>query len=235
MIDIHCHILPGIDDGPKDWDTSLEIIKLSISEGISQIIATPHWVQGTNWETDSVEIIDKVHYLNKRLEKENIDLEVFPGMEVAITDSLVDLVKVGEVLTLAGTNCLLLEMPFRSLPLGLETIIEELLSNDIIPILAHPERNADFQNNPKSIKKFIDLGSMVQVTSTSFIGSYGKEAQRCAIEFSKLNIVDFIATDAHSPVRRPPFIKESLNIWKKHSKGDIKKLIDDGYKKLGIN
>lgn len=235
MIDIHCHILADIDDGPKDWDTSLEIIKLSVSEGISKIIATPHWVQGTNWETDSEEIINKVDTLNSLLQKENIDLEVYSGMEVAITDKLVDLVKSGDVLTLAGTNCLLLEMPFRSLPFGLDNIIKELLSNDIFPILAHPERNADFQNEPKSMMKFIDLGAMVQVTSTSFTGSYGKEAQRCAVEFSKLNIIDFIATDAHSPVRRPPLIKESLNIWKKYSMGNINKFIEDGYKKLGIN
>ncbi len=234
MIDIHCHILADIDDGPKDWETSLKIVRLSKSEGISKIIATPHWVQGTKWETNAKEIIKKTEILNQLLEKEDIEIKVFPGMEVAITDRLVDLVKSDEILTLAGTKCILLEMPFRSLPFGLEKIIDEFLSNDIVPILAHPERNADFQNKPAMIKEFVQLGALVQVTSTSFTGSYGKEAQKCVIGFSKLNLIDFIATDAHSPERRPPLIKEALSIWEKYSKGNIDKFIAEGYEKLGM-
>lgn len=233
MIDIHCHILADIDDGPKDWETSIKIAKLSKSEGISKIIATPHWVQGTNWETNSEEIIKKVDILNRLIDKEKINIKVFPGMEVAITERLVHLLNSGEILTLAGTKCLLLEMPFRSLPFGLEKILNELLLNDIVPILGHPERNIDFQNKPSVIKKFIELGAMVQITSTSLTGSYGKEAQKCAIELSKLNFVDFIATDAHSPERRPPLIKEALHIWEKYSKGNIERFIDESYEKLG--
>ncbi|MGH7884457.1 MAG: tyrosine-protein phosphatase [Thermodesulfobacteriota bacterium] len=235
MIDIHCHILPDIDDGPDNWNTSIEIAKKALSENIKNIVATPHWIKGTNWETDSKEVIDKTNTLNELLDRENIKLKVFPGMEAAITDGIVDHIRNGEVLTLAGTNCLLLDMPYGSLPYGINIIFKELVSNNIFPIIAHPERNTDFQSNPNIIKKFIDIGAMVQVTSSSFIGNFGNEAKNCALDFSKMNVIDFIATDAHSLHKRPPLIKEALQIWKKYSKGNIEKLIEESYKKLGID
>lgn len=235
MIDIHCHILPDIDDGPSNWDVSIEIAKKAVSEGITNIVATPHWIQGTNWETDSGEVKEKTALLNTLLNNQNIPLTVHPGMEAAITEGLDKLIKNGEVLTLAGTNCLLLDMPYGSLPYGIEIILSNLVSNSIIPVIAHPERNTDFQSNPGIVKKFKDIGAMIQITSTSFMGSFGDEARTCAISFSKMNVIDFIATDAHSVNKRPPIVREAFKIWEKYSNGNSEKLKLSSFEKLGMD
>ena len=234
MIDIHCHILPNIDDGPKDWDMSIEMAKMANSEGIDKIIATPHYIKGTDWETDANEIKEKVDELNNRLVSEDVQVKIYPGMEVAITEKIPELVDKKVVLKMADTDFLLLEVPFGNLPFGIDTIIKELVDNKITPILAHPERCMDFQKNPKKINRFIKLGAMIQVTSLSFSGDYGKGAKNCSIKFSKMNVIDFIATDAHSTERRPPVIQEALKDWQKYSNGSIHELIESGEKKLGL-
>lgn len=235
MIDIHCHILPGVDDGPSEPEVSLEMAIKAASEGITAIVATPHWIQGTNWETDSSVVKKKTGEINKLLSGHNVPLKVFTGMEVALTDRLPQLIERGEVLTLADTDCLLLDMPYGSLPYGIEIILQELVSCNITPVIAHPERNTDFQSNPKIVKKFIDKGAMIQITSTSFLGNFGNEARKCAEEFAKMNIIDFIATDAHSVNKRPPLVKEAFRIWEKCSGGSRERMKEESYKKLGID
>ena len=220
MIDIHCHILPDIDDGSKSWDESIQMAKVARDDGTRAIITTPHWIEGSNWEPGTELIKEKVEQLNKRLADENIDLKVYPGMEIGITENLMSYFSNGRLLKLAGSTLALFETPYYSLPIGVDEIIFQLTSQDITPVFAHPERNIDFQNNPESIIPFVDKGALVQVTAFSFLGRFGPDAEKCVKDFAKMGLIDFIASDGHSADKRPPLISKGLEAWKNISGDD---------------
>jgi len=210
MIDIHCHLLPNIDDGPSSWEESLEMARIASQDGIRTTIATPHWIQGTKWEPNPDEIKKKVDELNNKLKENEIPLNVLPGMEVGISENLPKLVSSGEVLTLGEGRYLLIEIPFVSIPCGIEEIIFNLKDIGIHPVLAHPERNQELQKNPKKILELTGTGASIQVTSGSLCGNFGEKAKRCAIQFAKDGVIDAVASDAHSTVKRPPIITDGL-------------------------
>ncbi len=212
MIDIHCHLLPNVDDGPSSWEETLDMARIASQDGIRMAIVTPHWIQGTKWEPNPNTIKKKVDELNKKLRENEIPLNVLPGMEVGISENLPKLVSSGEVLTLGGSRYLLVETPFVSIPHGIEEIIFNLKVMGIHPILAHPERNQEIQKNPKKILELTSAGALVQVTSGSLCGSFGEKAKRCAIQFAKDGIIDAIASDAHSIEKRPPIITDGLKV-----------------------
>ncbi|HEX9665045.1 MAG TPA: CpsB/CapC family capsule biosynthesis tyrosine phosphatase [Thermodesulfobacteriota bacterium] len=210
MIDIHCHLLPFVDDGPRTWNESIELARMLSEEGVEIAISTPHWIKGSKWAPESNRIEEMVSELNERLEKKNITLKVLPGMEVGITEDLLELVNNGKVLTLAGGSFLLLETPFMSIPYGIEELIYSLKCSGIDPIFAHPERCHEVQLNPQRLKEIIDLGALVQVTASSFLGYFGDEAKECATNLARSGLVHFFASDAHSPNNRPPIINKAI-------------------------
>lgn len=212
MIDIHCHLLPNIDDGPSSWEESLEMARIASQDGIRVAITTPHWIQGTKWEPNPQEIKQKVYELNKRLKENEISLDVLPGMEVGISENLPKLVSSGEVLTLGGSRYLLVETPFVSIPHGIEEVIFNLKAMGIYPILAHPERNQELQRNPRKILELTGAGTFIQVTSGSLCGDFGERAKRCAVQFAKDGVIDAVASDAHSTERRPPVVTSGLKV-----------------------
>jgi protein-tyrosine phosphatase len=156
MIDLHCHLLPNIDDGPKSWEESMEMVSIAHKDGIRGAVTTPHWIQGTNWQPDSSTVKEKVNELNMKLEAEGIDFKVYPGMEIGITTNLADLVSSGEILTLAEGDYLLVEVPYYSLPLGMDEIISGLRAIGRTAILAHPERSKELQECPERILDLVD-------------------------------------------------------------------------------
>jgi len=115
-------------------------------------------------------------------------------------------------LTLAEGSFLLLETPFMSIPYGIEEIIYTLKASGIDPILAHPERCREVHSNPQRLKEMIDLGALIQVTTSSFLGYFGNEAKECATNLSRSGLVHFFASDAHSPNNRPPIIKKAISL-----------------------
>ncbi|MGQ0792598.1 MAG: tyrosine-protein phosphatase [Deltaproteobacteria bacterium] len=210
ILDIHCHILPDIDDGPKTWDESLEMAKIAVEGGARAIIATPHWIQGTNWQPGAETVMRKVSELNDRLRENHIPLTIYAGMEVAITDSLSRLAAAGRILTLAGGRHLLVEIPFTSLPLGIEQILFHLQAEGITPILAHPERSKEIQKNPKRVLDFVESGCLAQITASSFTGYFGEKAFECAVKLAQMGVIHAIASDGHSRRERPPVAGEGL-------------------------
>ncbi|HEX9830241.1 MAG TPA: CpsB/CapC family capsule biosynthesis tyrosine phosphatase [Thermodesulfobacteriota bacterium] len=218
MVDIHCHLLPNVDDGPKSWEESLEMARLAVEDGIRVAVTTPHWIQGTKWDPYPEEIRDKVRELNERLKEEKIPLTVLPGMEVAIAENLPELVSSGRILTLGDGKYLLVEIPVISLPLGVEEIIFGLKTIGISPILAHPERNKEIQKNPKKVLELVRTGASVQVTAGSFCGYFGEKAQRCVLELAKLGAVNAIASDAHNVDNRPPIVTGGLRVLEQFMK-----------------
>ena len=236
MIDLHCHLLPNIDDGPKSWEESIEMVSIARQDGIKGTVTTPHWIQGTNWQPDSEIVKEMVKELNIKLEGEGIDFKVYSGMEIGITTNIVDLVSSGEILTLAEGNYLLLETPHFSLPFGMEEIISGLRAIGKTTILAHPERCKELQENPRRVLDLIALGALVQITASSLWGDFGDQARKCALEFARLGALDIVSSDAHSTERRRPIVSKGLRILEDEIGTQmVDTMIDNSYNIIGCN
>lgn len=208
MIDIHSHILPQMDDGPDKWETTLEMCKIAVNDGIKKIVATPHINEVYN--CDPITIRKRVKELNQKI-KGVYDIEVLAGADVHLTYDLLDRVKRGEILTINDKRYLLLELPHNLITVNIEKIIFELRLAGILPILTHPERNSVLQNNPQKIYNLVNIGVYIQITGMSLTGGFGKKAMGCAEKLLKSSLVHSIATDAHSLTARPPLLSPALN------------------------
>jgi protein-tyrosine phosphatase len=205
VIDIHCHILPGIDDGPRHIDESLEMAKIASRDGITTIVATPHIKEPPYpWENIGI----KVAELNERLGEEGIPLNVLQGADVSFT---VDVSSVHGY-TINKTRYILIEFPHLYLPGNAKEIIFRLMMHGYRPIITHPERNLSILGTPKLFFDLLDTGLLVQITADSLTGAFGLDIQECASYFLKKKVVHFIATDAHSVRERRPELSGAVKI-----------------------
>jgi protein-tyrosine phosphatase len=202
MIDLHCHILPGIDDGPRTLDESLEMAHIFKQAGYSQVVATPHAVPGTTWMPEPEKIQDGLNQLNDAIGKNGFNLKVLPGMEIALDPSIADLLDQGKVLPLAGTSYVLVEPPFQQLPLGWEHAIFDVLSRGFAVLLAHPERCAQLTDKPQLCEKLIESGVYFQVNWNSFSGHYGHTSRELARYLASKGYIHCLATDSHDTRNR---------------------------------
>jgi protein-tyrosine phosphatase len=202
MIDLHCHILPGIDDGPKTLKESLEIARIFEQAGYSHAVATPHAVPGTTWMPKPEEIRCQLSELNQAIIKEGIKLKVLMGMEVALDPNIADLLDQGHVKPLAGTSYVLIEPPFQRLPLGWERAIFGVLSKGFKVLLAHPERCAQLTSNLDLCDELIESGVYLQVNWDSFLGHHGRTTQKMAIYLAGKSYIHCLATDSHESKSR---------------------------------
>lgn len=209
MIDLHCHILPGLDDGPPDIETSLELARAAVKEGVRFIVVTPHCIPEV-FLNERQAVLKAVAEFQSRLEAADVPLKIAPGMEAHLTLDLPERLTKGSVLTLNDAGkYILLEFPMNTVPRYAEQVIFELMLKGIKPIIAHPERNREIIENPNLLYGFIEKGSLVQVTAGSLIGKFGSRVQQRTGDFVRLGWVDFIASDAHHPVRRPFMLREA--------------------------
>lgn len=212
IMDVHCHLLPNVDDGPSSWEESLEMARIAYRDGIRVAVTTPHWIQGTRWEPDPVTIKNKVEELNLKLRERKISLTVLPGMEIGISENLPELLSAGRILRLGESNYILIEIPFISLPYGIEAIIFSLKAMGVSPILAHPERNREIQKSPSRVLELVNAGAFVQVTAGSICGYFGENARRCVFELANQGVLHAVASDAHDTDGRAPIITDSLRV-----------------------
>lgn len=202
MIDMHSHILPGLDDGSPDLQTSLAIASAAVKNGISVMVATPHFIPGVMENRKDI-VLKAVQKLQFHLDKEKIPLKILPGTEAYCDLNLPSLVKKGEVLTVNdGGKYLLMELPMATVPHYLDHVIYELKLQGVIPIIAHPERNRQLSDNPDILYSYICNGVLAQVNAVSVLGEYGSKVKATAILFLKLRWVHFLGTDVHSLGRR---------------------------------
>lgn len=214
MIDIHTHILPAIDDGPTTMTESLEMCRIAVNDGIKKMIATPH-VQNGMYDLDANKVLEKIHLLNQLVKQEGLDLVIFPGAEVHLSDRLLDaeILKESSILTLnGGRKYILLEFPFQWVPSGTEHVIFKLRSMGLTPILPHLERNFKIQRDPSMIRHFAEMGAILQVTAQSITGDFDAAPMKCALWMLKNNLIHVIASDAHSPAGRPPILTKALKV-----------------------
>jgi protein-tyrosine phosphatase len=214
MIDIHTHILPMIDDGPTLMQESLEMCRIAVNDGIKKIIATPHVQNGMD-DSDANKVLEKIRMLNQLLKQEGLDLVIFPGAEVHLNDRLLDtdILRESSILTINdGKKYILLEFPFQWIPPETEQIIFKLKSMGFTPILPHLERNHRIQRNPHMVVRYVEMGAILQVTAQSITGDFDAVPLKCVLWMLKNNLVHVIASDAHSPIARPPILSRAVKV-----------------------
>jgi len=234
MIDLHCHILPGIDDGAKTIDETLEMARIAVKEGIHHIIATPHYIQYSDYlgKQDVEKLVDEVNLIFR---KEQIPLTVSAGHEVYMTPDLPKLVEQKEVSTLNNSQYILVEFPMNDIPMYAEDIFYELRLMGLTPILAHPERYPMIMENPNLLLKFLKLGVLCQTNVGSIRGFFGERVQKTAIQLIEHNMIHFIATDAHTPRNRAPKLQKALEEITKISGEKAKELFIENPMKVYNN
>jgi protein-tyrosine phosphatase len=202
MVDIHCHILPGVDDGPEDLAGSLKMAEIAAADGITQIVATPH-VKDENLSRGFFE--ERIRQFNEKLRRINSPPEVFLGADVS--SALPPGIQARY--TINKGPYFLLEFPHSHLPRNAEEILFRILLTRLRPIITHPERNPSIIRNPDLLFRLVEAGALVQVTAGSLTGLFGVDADHCTRYLLRRGMVHFIATDAHSPRHRRPVLSQA--------------------------
>lgn len=211
-VDIHCHILPGLDDGPKGIEESVSLARGLAEDGITTVIATPHQL-GRYDRLNSAELINqRIVELTARLKAEQIPLELLPGGDIRIDERLSKLLDLGEIISLgdAGGH-LLLELPHELLVDPRAAILMSV-ERGLQPILTHPERHPYLANREDLLFQWVEAGTVIQLTAGSLLGDFGRRAHQQAWRILELGLASLVATDAHDMIRRPPRLTPALTL-----------------------
>lgn len=208
LVDIHVHILPGIDDGPGSLEESIEMAKVAKERGVSAIIATPH--ANRTFSNGKTLIEKKTTDLNKALKEANIEIEVYPGVEYRVSPDILSELEDGSLQTLANSQYLLIELPFTEVPFYMEELVFQLKLKGLTPILAHPERTSAIQEQFERLERLVAQGCLIQVNAQSIGKRFGPE-RTTALKIIKSGMAFAIASDGHDAFKRPPMFGNALN------------------------
>lgn len=208
MYDLHCHLLPAIDDGATDLAMSLEMARMAVADGITVTACTPHIYPGL-YENTGPGIRAAIAALQAELDREGIALKLVEGADVHLDHHLVAGIREGRVPTLAGSRYLLFEPPHHVAPPRLEESLFELLAAGIVPVITHPERLTWVEQHYETFVTLSQRGCWIQVTAGALTGRYGRRAKHWGEKFVGEGHCHILATDAHHPERRPPFLAEA--------------------------
>jgi len=217
LIDLHSHLLPGIDDGAQTLGEALELARIAVNDGITHMTLTPHIHIG-RFDNDIVTTGDAFKLFRGALKDADIPLKIAIAGEVRISDELLMLVPQKQVPFLGswgGKKVLLLELPHSHIPPGSDKLVKWLLDQQIIPMIAHPERNKDILRNFDLIAPFVEMGCLFQVTAMSMSGGFGKDAEQRAMQMLEKGWITVLATDAHNVKHRPPVLSKGYEAAKK--------------------
>jgi protein-tyrosine phosphatase len=208
MIDLHCHVLAGIDDGPETIEGSVVLARAAAAAGITTLVATPH--VNARYRNDAATIAALVEELGARLRAEEVPVEIRVGAEIAITRAAeIDPEELSR-LSLGGGPWLLLEPPFAEIAAGLEAAVRELQRSGHLVLLAHPERCPAFHRDPGMLEAIVAAGALTSITAGSLVGQFGGAVQRFALELASKDMIHNVTSDAHDPERRPPGIAAEI-------------------------
>ena len=211
MIDIHCHILPGMDDGPGSFDEAVAMCRKAAADGIRTIVATPHFKPGS-YEFAAARIMEAIDILTAELKKRGVDIRILPGAEVTVSPEMIAHLNVGNHLTINGGRYFLTEFSPLSVPADWDKFLLSFLDAGMVPIIVHPERNAWFINHPAALATAVRSGIMVQITAASITGDFGAEARDFSVHLLRNNLVHAIASDGHSADFRPSQLTEAVTL-----------------------
>lgn len=211
MIDLHCHILPGVDDGAEDLEASIAMAEKAISQGITHILCTPHHNNG-KYRNPKSDVISLVSFLQSELDQRNLPLTVLEGQEVRITGDLIEGIRRDEILfTDLEDTYILIEFPTMEVPTYAERTFFELKSLGKTPVIVHPERNAHFRKDPNHLIQFLEMGCLAQLTAPSYVGIFGKDIQKTAKIMVEHNLVQMMASDAHGIKKRTFYMRKAYD------------------------
>ena len=206
MIDIHCHLLPGIDDGPETLDEALDMARLAVANGITEAVATPH-IHAGRYDNTLQSVGEATRRFRHCLHEKGIALRLRMAAEIRIGPELITLVETQQVPWLGnldGYRLILLEFPHSHIPVGSDKLVKWCLERKIRPVIPHPERNKDVIRNLEKITPYVKLGCLLQVTAGAVAGDFGLQARKRARQLLERSWVSFLASDAHNTDHRIP-------------------------------
>jgi protein-tyrosine phosphatase len=210
MIDIHSHILPGIDDGARSLDESLSMLRMAIDGGVTTQVLTPHIHLG-RFDNTKQEIEERFEVFSEQVDAANLPIKLLLGAELRIGPEIMALVAANGIPCLGevdGKKTFLLEFPRLDIPFGSDNLVRWLLGKNCLPIIVHPERNSTFLHQRSKLDIFIDLGCPLQITASSLTGKFGANVQQMAEELLISGQVSVIASDCHNLKGRSPDLLE---------------------------
>lgn len=215
MIDLHCHILPGLDDGAQTWEEALEMARMAVADGIKTLVATPHLyrrkVVDPRKLNNKTAILDNINQFKKKLADAEIPLEILPGCDVPLCMEFLELLEQDLVLTINDQKrYLLLELPDTSFPPATEEICFRLQSKGLTPIITHPERHLVIHEMPEKLTRLLKLGCLAQVTAASLLGGFGRMIARFTRQLVKKGYIQILASDSHDTKKRPPQLRAAV-------------------------
>lgn len=204
MIDLHCHLLHSLDDGPQTAEESLQMAHMLEKAGYRKVVATPHMMPGTAWMPSVDQIRSQVSELNRAVRKDGLGLDILAGMEITIGPQILDLIDEGRLLPLGDSDCLLIEPWHQQLPPGWEQLVFSILAKGYRILLAHPERCLQLAADPELIQRLVGMGIYLQADWGSYLGRYGRMAARTARLMAANGWIHCLATDGHRPAGFDP-------------------------------
>lgn len=218
MVDIHCHILPFVDDGADNMDDALEMARMAVDSGVDTIIATPHCnlpnMQERNYK--SAQLAQHFLQLHDTVKQAGIPLSIYPGAEVLCTPEIPELLQGGKLVTLAGTQYLLVEFFFDETLAYMDEMLQAIARQGIIPVIAHPERYDAVQDAPYVIERWFADGYIVQVNKGSILGRLGRHAAATADWILSRGLAHVVASDAHSSAVRTTHMAQLRDYLESH-------------------
>ncbi|QNQ84412.1 exopolysaccharide biosynthesis protein [Lactobacillus sp. PV037] len=221
LVDIHAHLLPGIDDGSPDMETSLQLAKAAVEDGITHALMTPHHLNG-RYSNHKKDVIKLTEQFQEQLKQEKIDLTIFPSQEVRLSSEIPAALDSDDILFCDedGTY-MLLEMPSEDVPLYAKEMTYQLLARGITPIIVHPERNSRILKEPELLQKFLEQGCLTQVTASSYVGVFGNKIADLSERLIAAGQVATFASDAHSLAKRESKMTEAYDKLSKEAGSDV--------------
>ena len=230
MTDIHSHILFDVDDGSKNIEESITLLKKMKEIGFNNVILTPHYIKDTEYSAENKEKKIKFNQLKEALIENNININIYLGNEIFINKDIYELIKTAQIHTLNNTRYVLIELPFHHEIVNLEDTIYELKVKGLIPIIAHPERCTYFQDDYSKVDALKEEGVLFQANYASILGYYGKSSQKLLKYMLKNRYIDYLGTDIHRTVKT-----YVIDNFKKIEKQIIKITKNDYYNEIKEN
>lgn len=224
MIDLHCHLLPGIDDGAGDLGAALAMARMAVDDGIVTIACTPHILPGV-YNNTRASIEAAVGNLADELEKAGIPLLLTSGADVHVAPDLLASLRQGRVPTIANSRYFLFEPPDRIVPPRMDAFVFNLIAAGYVPVLTHPERLGWIEKQYAVVERLAAGGVLIQLTAGSFLGQFGRRARYWSERMLDEGLVDLVATDAHDIDRRPPKLAPARDLISRRAGDDVAKLL----------
>lgn len=209
MVDLHTHILAGIDDGAENLEESYKMCEMAYQDGIRTIVATPHIGKFPNTKET---ILAKAKELKEKINSQRLDISLFCGADYEFSPIIFSLIENKSVFTINNSRYLLLDIPYSLMPPNVKQHIAHITACGVVPIISHPERCLEIQESPDILYDIVKSGAIVQITASSITGKLGRKAKETAHLILRHNLAQVIATDAHGMDKRPPLLSEAVDI-----------------------